>query len=73
MLRVLLLEDSEADAELIGQAFRRANMTVVAERVDCKDAFTTALQVLAPDVVLSEHSVARFDPHSVLDRIPWRQ
>jgi DNA-binding NarL/FixJ family response regulator len=38
----------------------------VAERVNSEDAFASALQEFAPDVVLSEHSLEQFDAESAL-------
>jgi DNA-binding NarL/FixJ family response regulator len=66
-LRVLLLEDSEADAELITHELQRAGMTIMAGRVDSPESFTAALQGFAPDVVLSDHSLAQFDSCAALE------
>lgn len=66
-LRVLLLEDSAADAELVTQALTRAGLTAVIERVDSKDAFTCALRDFAPGVVLSDHSISQFDARAALE------
>lgn len=65
-LRVLLLEDSAADAELITHELRRSGMTAVAERVDSKQAFVTAVRDFGPDVVLADHSLADFDARAAL-------
>jgi DNA-binding NarL/FixJ family response regulator len=65
-LRVLLLEDSEADAELIRHELRRAGMVAVTDRVDSEEAFASALREFAPDVVLSDHSLAQFDAQAAL-------
>ena len=61
-LQVLLLEDSAADAELTVQELRRARIPHVWERVDSEAAFVRALKTFAPDVILSDHSLAAFDP-----------
>jgi DNA-binding NarL/FixJ family response regulator len=66
-LRVLLLEDSEADAEIITHEMQRAGMTIMAGRVDSADAFTAALHGFAPDIVLSDHSLAQFDSRAALE------
>jgi DNA-binding NarL/FixJ family response regulator len=65
-LRVLLLEDSAADAELIAHELRRSGMTPVAERVETKEAFVRAVRDFAPDVVLSDHALADFDARAAL-------
>lgn len=65
-IRILMLEDSEADAALIRYELLRSGLVTVAERVDSEDAFASALRDFAPDVVLSEHSLAQFDAQSAL-------
>lgn len=66
-LRVLLLEDGASDAELIAAELQRSGMTPVIERVDSAESFTAALHSFAPDVVLSDHSIAHFDSRSALE------
>jgi len=65
-LRVLLLEDSAADAELIERELNRAGRPVLAERVDSREAFALALRDFGPDIVLSDHSLAEFDAPAAL-------
>jgi len=66
-LRVLLLEDSEVDAELIKQELDRAGLTTVTQRVACADSFRSALREFAPDVVLSDCSLAQFNVRAALE------
>lgn len=66
-LRVLLLEDSEGDGELIARELQRSGMKHTLERVDSAEAFTAALHSFAPDVVLSDHSLAKFDSRAALE------
>lgn len=65
-LRVLLVVDSEADAELIRHELRRSGLPTVTERVDSEPAFASALRDFAPNVVLSDHSLSQFDAQSAL-------
>jgi DNA-binding NarL/FixJ family response regulator len=65
-IRVLLLEDSEDDAELIRHELRRSGMATITDRVDSEAAFAAALREFEPDVVLSDHSLAQFDAQSAL-------
>jgi DNA-binding NarL/FixJ family response regulator len=65
-LRVLLLEDSPADAELVTHELQRAGFDAVTVRVDTKEAFLRALSEFAPQVVLSDHSLARFNATAAL-------
>ena len=67
LIRVLLLEDSETDAELIAAELQRSGMKPVIERVDSPESFTEALHSFAPDVVLSDHSIAHFDSRAALE------
>ncbi|HEV7838821.1 MAG TPA: response regulator transcription factor [Gemmatimonadaceae bacterium] len=60
-LRVLLLEDSETDAELIRHELRRSGLNASTERVDSETDFTDALRTFSPQVVLSDHSLTQFD------------
>jgi DNA-binding NarL/FixJ family response regulator len=65
-LRVLLLEDDPADAELVADAMLRGGMTVVTERVDSHEGFSRALREFVPDVVLSDHALSQFDARAAL-------
>jgi DNA-binding NarL/FixJ family response regulator len=66
-LRVLLLEDNEADAALISHELTRSGMRILLAQVDSADAFTGALKSFAPDVVLSDHSLGQFDSRAALE------
>jgi DNA-binding NarL/FixJ family response regulator len=55
-----MLEDSEADAELIRRELDRAGLITLIERVDSEDAFFSAVRDFAPDVVLSDHTLGQF-------------
>ena len=66
-LRLLLVEDDAADAELITHALGKADLDVTVQRVDSEDAFTSALESFAPQVVLSDHSLGRFDALAALE------
>jgi DNA-binding NarL/FixJ family response regulator len=66
-LRVLLLEDDETDAALISHELQRSGMRVLFVQVDSPESFTAALKSFAPDVVLSDHSLAQFDSRAALE------
>jgi DNA-binding NarL/FixJ family response regulator len=61
-----MLEDSEADAELIKQELRRSGLATIAERVETEHDFASAIKNFLPDVVLSDHSLGSFDAQSAL-------
>ena len=67
LLRVLLLEDSDTDADLIVHELQRSGMKSLVERVDSAESFTAALHSFAPDVVLSDHSMGQFDSRAALE------
>jgi DNA-binding NarL/FixJ family response regulator len=66
-LRVLLLEDNEADAALISHELQRSGMRILLTQADSAAAFTAALKSFAPDVVLSDHSLGQFDSRAALE------
>ncbi|MEX2030435.1 MAG: GAF domain-containing protein [Anaerolineales bacterium] len=59
-LRVLLLEDQPADAELIRHELRTAGFEFEAVRVDTEAAFRAALRP-PPDLILADYSLPQFD------------
>jgi DNA-binding NarL/FixJ family response regulator len=65
-VRVLLLEDSEADAELIRHELLRSGLAAVIKRVETEHDFALAIKDFLPDVVLSDHSLGTFDAQSAL-------
>jgi DNA-binding NarL/FixJ family response regulator len=68
-VRILLLEDSRADADLIARELGRSEMQAILERVDSEASFTAALDSFAPDVVLSDHALAQFDSQAALETL----
>src|SRR5882672_3364121 len=65
-LRVLMLENSEADAELIKHELSRAGLAPITKRVDSEEAFASALREFAPELVLSDHSLTHFDARGAI-------
>jgi DNA-binding NarL/FixJ family response regulator len=66
-LRVLLLEDNASDAALISHELQRSGARIQVTRVDSAEAFTAALKSFAPDVVLSDHSLAQFNSRAAME------
>jgi len=64
-LRVLLIEDSEDDAELILQQLQRHGYELAYLRVDNSDAMSTALEQHW-DVVLADYSLPKFSANAAL-------
>ncbi len=59
-LRILIVEDQEADAILIQRELRRQGLTLTFRRVESDEAFVRALREFAPDIVLSDCSLPGF-------------
>lgn len=68
-LRVLFVEDSEADAILLERALQRGGFDVTTDRVDTADKMETALQKLPWDLILCDHSMPRFSAPQALDMV----
>jgi DNA-binding NarL/FixJ family response regulator len=68
-IRVLLLEDSRVDADLIARELGRSEINVLLERVDSEASFIAALDTFAPDVVLSDHALAQFNSQAALETL----
>jgi len=65
-LRIILVEDSIDDAELIQLALRRAGIRFVAERVETEAGLRESLPRAQPDVVLCDFHLPRFSCHGAL-------
>jgi DNA-binding NarL/FixJ family response regulator len=68
-IRVLMLEDSEPDAERMRDELHRAGVHTVTERVDSEDTFASALREFSPDIVLSDHSLSQFNGRAALELV----
>jgi two-component system cell cycle sensor histidine kinase/response regulator CckA len=70
-LNVLLLEDQEADAELILLELRRAGFQVTWRRVDTEADFLTALNT-PPEIILADFNLNGFDAIRALELVAGR-
>lgn len=66
-LRILMLEDNPADAELNERVLRKAGMEFVAMRVDSESAFKQALTEFKPDIVLADYNLPSFNGSIALE------
>ena len=66
-LRVLIVDDSESDAKLIGLALRAAAPAVETERVDEAEALRTALQRRDWDAVVCDWGMPKFSALGALE------
>jgi PAS domain S-box-containing protein len=67
VFRVLLVEDHEADAELVKRELRRAGLAFEARRVDTRAGLKRALAEFRPDVILADFTLPGFDALGVLE------
>src|SRR3954463_13445481 len=72
MLRILLLEDSTLDAELVTEALASARLAIEIERVDSASGFTRAVQDERWDIILADYRLAAFDGLSALEIVQAR-
>ena len=60
-IRILLLEDQIADAELIKYTLRDSGLAFTLERIDTRDDFVQQLDASEPDLILSDYGLPAFD------------
>ncbi|HUI87235.1 MAG TPA: HD domain-containing phosphohydrolase [Anaerolineales bacterium] len=66
LLNVLIVEDSQDDADLIIREIQRGGYQVEWERVETRAALGSALQRKAWDLILCDHSLPQFDSLNAL-------
>ncbi|MGA9528637.1 MAG: ATP-binding protein [Terriglobales bacterium] len=67
LLRVLHVEDSELDAELVAQALRKAGFTISVAVVQTEKEFERQLFAAPPDIVLADYNLPRWRGMEALD------
>ncbi|MEO8217537.1 MAG: response regulator [Acidobacteriota bacterium] len=60
-IRILMIEDNHADAQLIERELRRARLAFSTVRVDTEKDFREALESSDPHVILGDYNLPRFD------------
>jgi diguanylate cyclase (GGDEF)-like protein/PAS domain S-box-containing protein len=66
-IRILLLDDTDEDAELILRALRKAGLLFEAEHVRNRGDFVEKLTSFAPDVIISDYNMPGFDGMAALE------
>jgi len=66
-LQLVMVEDSDADAELVLRNLAKGGVDAVIHRVETEPDFVQALQWMAPDIILSDFSLPQFDGLRALD------
>jgi diguanylate cyclase (GGDEF)-like protein len=73
LLRVLIIEDSEDDAELLAIALESGGYQVIHQRVDTKSDLETALSNQSWDIVLADYSMPQFSAIAALEILKQQQ
>lgn len=60
-LKILILEDSSDDLDLIERELKRGGIDFTMAVVKRKDEYAQALNIFKPDVILSDHSLPQFN------------
>ena len=60
-LKILILEDSQEDVDLIERELKKGGITFISLIVRKKNEFVNALREFKPDVILSDHSLPQFN------------
>lgn len=68
-LRILILEDCPEDAELELAAIRKTGLVIEPLVVETREELADALANFHPDLVISDHTMPRFDGMSALDMV----
>ncbi|MHB9004531.1 MAG: response regulator, partial [Coriobacteriia bacterium] len=66
-LAVLIVEDSESDAQLIVRLLTKAGYIVTTERVETDEQMRVALDKQAWEVLISDYSLPEFDGPTALE------
>ncbi len=69
LLRVLLVEDSQPDAMLIGRALELGGFEPACERVDTAKAMAAALAKQSWDLILADHAMPQFSAPEALELV----
>ena len=61
LLRILHLEDSLADADLIAHQLKKAGLDFVLTRVETRNQFLEKLEAFKPEIILADCKLPDFD------------
>lgn len=66
-LKILILEDSVADAKLIQHTLHKDGLQFESRVVSAKDDYIVAIHAFKPHIILSDHSLPNFDSMEALE------
>lgn len=71
-IKVLLLEDNTADADLIIRYLKKSGLSFTSKVVESRKVFVESLDTFSPDIILSDYSLPAFDAVSAFKIIKER-
>jgi signal transduction histidine kinase len=71
-IKVLILEDNTADADLVIRHLKKSGMSFVSKIVESRKLFEESLDTFLPDIILSDFSLPSFDAASAFKIIKER-
>jgi DNA-binding NtrC family response regulator len=60
-IKILILEDNAADADLVKRQLTKSGMAFVSKIVETRNMFEDALDTFSPHIILSDYSLPAFD------------
>jgi two-component system response regulator len=60
-LKILMLEDTQEDVDLIERELKQGGMSFISTVVNTKDDFERSLAEIKPDIILADHSLPQFN------------
>jgi len=73
LLAVLIVEDSESDAQLVVRLLKKAGYEVISEQVETAEQMCAALEKRIWDVVISDYSLPQFNGSAALELLTKKQ
>lgn len=71
-IKILILEDNTADADLLVRHLKKSGLSFVSKIVESKKTFEESLDFFLPDIILSDYSLPSFDAVSAFKIIKDR-
>jgi PAS domain S-box-containing protein len=68
-IHLLIVEDSDDDAQLLLRQFRRASVEVTSQRVETAEGLADALRATTPDVVICDYNMPAFSAREALAQV----
>jgi DNA-binding NtrC family response regulator len=65
--KILILEDTDADAELLERRLRETSLNLEMRRVVSRVAYLDALENFAPDIIISDYKLPDLDGYSAFN------